>query len=151
MSQSLTSLYVHVIFSTKNRSPLLKDRNIRRRLHAYIAGSCNNMCCDPLEIGGVEDHVHMLTDFNRSLAIANFVRDLKRETSKWIKCIDSQLKDFSWQKGYGAFSISPIHVPALKVYIKNQEEHHKLEGYKEEFRRLCEKYNAGIDERYCWD
>jgi putative transposase len=144
-------IYLHIIFSTKNRRPFLRDKDFRLRLHAYLARVCNNMGCNALKIGGVEDHTHLLTQLARTVAIAKLVQELKRSSSKWIKSENSKLYEFSWQSGYGAFSISPSHVTPTDGYIERQEEHHRTESYKEEFRRLCKKYNIEIDERYCWD
>ncbi len=92
-----------------------------------------------------------LIRLSRKITVADFLRDLKRDSSKWVKPRSKPLDDFHWQNGYGAFSVSPSHVDALKAYIANQEEHHRHETYQEEFRRLCRKYGVEIDERYVWD
>jgi REP element-mobilizing transposase RayT len=104
-----------------------------------------------LRVGGTEDHVHILCRLSKTIDVATLIRELKRESSKWIKEQNPRLADFSWQKGYGAFSVSPSHVPALIEYILNQEEHHRRETFQDEYRRLCKKYGVDIDERYCWD
>ena len=151
MPQSLVQIYVHIIFSTKERSPFLKDRLFRESVHSYLAGSCNGLECPALIVGGVADHVHLLCRLGKQMEISNLIRDIKRQSSVWIKeqCPDLHL--FHWQKGYGAFSISPSHVPQLTEYIRNQETHHHKETFQEEFRRICAKYNVEIDERYVWD
>ncbi len=105
MAQSLAQIYVHIVFSTKNRQPFLKDKAFRERVHAYLKGICDNQDSPSLQIGGVEDHVHILCRLS--------------------KVEQPSLADFHWQNGYGAFSISPSHVETLKEYIKNQEEHHR--------------------------
>ena len=151
MPQSLVQLYVHLVFSTKDRRPFLRDLAIRGRMHAYLIGTCDNQQCPSLIIGGVEDHVHILCRLSKTLDVSTLIRELKRESSKWIKEAYPQLADFHWQNGYGAFSISPSHVEALKAYIKNQEEHHRRESFQDEFRRLCRKYGIEIDERYVWE
>jgi putative transposase len=151
MSQSLVQIYVHIVFSTKHRRPFLKDKEFRERTHAYLAGICKNIGCPALIVGGVEDHVHLLCRLGKRIAVADFIRDLKRDSSKWVKEERTDLSEFHWQSGYGAFSISPGHVEALKRYIANQEEHHRQETFQDEFRRLCEKYGLEIDERYVWD
>jgi putative transposase len=151
MSQSLVQIYVHIVFSTKNRVPYLKDKTFRSRTHAYLTGICKNLETPALIIGGVEDHVHLLCRLSKTLDISTFIRELKRNSSKWIKEENQQLFDFHWQNGYGAFSISPGHVEALKEYIANQEEHHHKETFQDEFRRLCQKYGVELDERYVWD
>lgn len=151
MSQSLTQVYLHIVFSTKHREPFLKDQSIRENLHAYLAGTCKNLESPSLIVGGVEDHVHILCRQSKTITISDHIRELKRESSKWIKQQDSSLESFYWQLGYGAFSISPSHIEALTQYIANQEEHHRTESFQDEFRRLCAKYGLEIDERYCWD
>lgn len=151
MSQSLVQIYLHIIFSTKNRQPFLKEKKSQEQIHAYLAGICRNLECPSLIIGGGEDHVHLLTRHSKNLSIADFLRELKRESSKWSKTIGRGLEVFSWENGYGAFSLSPSHVKAVKEYIANQEEHHRRESFQEEFRRICKKYGAEIDERYVWD
>ena len=151
MPQSLTQIYLHTVFSTKNRQPFLKDRDFRARVHAYLAGTCKNLECPAVIIGGVEDHVHGLCRFGKTIDVATFIRELKRESSKWIKAEQPRLSSFYWQAGYGAFSISPSHVESLKNYIANQEEHDRKVSYQDEFRRLCKKYGIELDERYAWD
>ncbi len=120
-------------------------------MHAYLAGSCKQLDCPALIVGGVEDHVHILCRLGKSIEVATLLRELKRESSKWVKSQETTLQSFQWQAGYGAFSISPAHVSALKEYIQNQEEHHRGESFQDEFRRLCQKYGVEIDERYVWD
>lgn len=151
MPQSLAQIYLHTVFSTKHRQPFLKDHDFRARVHAYLAGTCKNLDCPALIVGGVEDHVHLLCRFGKTIEVATFIRELKRESSKWIKTENPRLSDFYWQAGYGAFSISPSHVEALKKYVANQEEHHRRVSYQDEFRRLCKKYGIQLDERYAWD
>jgi REP element-mobilizing transposase RayT len=151
MPQSLAQIYLHLVFSTKHRQPFLKDRELRNRVHAYLVGICRNLDCPSLRIGGAEDHVHILCRFGKGIEIQNLLRDLKRDSSKWVKTQNPRLADFQWQAGYGAFSISPAHVPAMKQYIVDQEEHHRRETFQEESRRLCRKYGVQIDERYVWD
>lgn len=151
MPQSLTQIYLHVVFSTKDRRPYLRDGQLRKRLHAYLAGIFNNQGCPAVVVGGAEDHVHALCRFGKNIAVATLLRELKRDSSKWIKEQDPRLRGFHWQAGYGAFSVSPSHVETLKQYIANQEEHHRRESFQDEFRRLCRKYGIDIDERYAWD
>jgi REP element-mobilizing transposase RayT len=151
MSQSLVQIYVHIVFSIKNRQPFLKDAAFRERTHAYLHGICANQGSPSLRVGGSDDHVHLLCRLSKTLDVATLIRELKRDSSKWIKEQDTTLTEFRWQQGYGAFSVSPSHVPALQKYIANQVEHHRRESFQDEFRRLCEKYGVAIDERYCWD
>ena len=151
MPQSLVQIYVHIVFSTKNRAPYLQDRAVRDRLHAYLNGICENQGSPSLRVGGTKDHIHILCRLSKTLDVATLIRELKRDSSKWIKDENPRLADFYWQQGYGAFSVSPSHVDALIQYIANQEEHHRRETFQDEFRRLCKKYGVVIDERYVWD
>jgi REP element-mobilizing transposase RayT len=151
MSQSLVQIYLHLVFSTKNRFPFLKDPEFRPRVHAYLAGICRNLDCPSLRTGGVEDHVHILCRFGKGIALKDLLRDLKRDSSIWVKVEEPRLREFHWQVGYGAFSVSPAHVEELIQYIANQDEHHRHETYQDELRRLCKKYGVEIDERYVWD
>src|SRR5688572_29034573 len=151
MPQSLAQVYLHVVFSTKHREMFLDDPALRTEMHKYLSGACKNLQCPALETGGVGDHVHILCRLSRTMSIADLVAELKRESSKWIKVRDPRQAQFHWQDGYGAFSISPSHVDALRQYIRDQEEHHRTEGFQDEFRRLLEKYEIEYDERYVWD
>ena len=151
MSQSLAQVYLHLVFSTKYRQPFLKDEELREHAHAYLAGTCKKLDSPSLIVGGVEDHIHILCRQSKNIALKTLVGELKRESSKWVKTQEPELSEFYWQRGYGAFSISPSHVKALTEYIANQMEHHKTETFQDEFRRLCKKYELEIDERYVWD
>lgn len=151
MSQSLVQIYVHIVFSTKDRVAFLMDVPFRERVHAYLAGICNNQDCPALIVGGVADHVHILCRLGKQIDVSSLIREIKRDSSAWIKEQQSSLSRFYWQSGYGAFSISPSHVTALTHYIRDQEQHHSRESFQEEFRRICAKYGVPIDERYVWD
>ena len=151
MPQSLVHMYIHIVFSTKHRRPFLEDHELRDRTHRYLAGICKNRDCPALLVGGIADHVHLLCRLGKTIDVSDLIRDLKQDSSKWVKTEESRLPDFHWQQGYGAFSISPSHVNALKHYITNQEEHHRYETFQDELRRLCAKYGVEIDERYVWD
>ncbi len=151
MSQSLAQIYAHLIFSTKHRQPFLSDSVFRNQLHAYLAGICKNLQCPPIQIGGVADHVHVLCRLSKTTCTSDLVRDLKRDSTKWIHLERPTLFEFAWQAGFGAFSISPGHVSLLTEYIKNQDEHHRKESFQDELRRVCEKYSVDLDDRYAWD
>jgi putative transposase len=151
MSQSLAQIFVHLVFSTKQRQPFLDDRDLREEMHRYLGGTCNALDCPVLSVGGVADHVHVLCGLGRAITIADVVKDLKRESSKWAKDRPGQSSDFQWQSGYGAFSISPGHVKALIKYIDGQEEHHRAESFQDELRKILRKYGVEWDERYLWD
>ena len=151
MSQSLTHVLVHLVFSTKDRAPYLQDPKVRGQMHAYLVGACNNLSCPSLQIGGVEDHVHVLCRLGKTTSISDLIRELKRESSKWIKETHPRVGNFYWQAGYGGFSLSPEHAPALIKYIQNQEEHHKKESFQDELRRVLTANEVEWDERYVWD
>ncbi|MEX1096501.1 MAG: IS200/IS605 family transposase [Planctomycetales bacterium] len=150
MAQSLAQIYLHIVFSTKDRRPFLQNETVREELHVYLQGICKNQGSPSLIVGGVEDHVHILCRFGRTSSVAELLRELKRDSSKWIKGRDAEQALFDWQDGYGAFSVSPSHVPALKRYIAEQAEHHRKETFQDEFRRLLRKYGVEFDERYVW-
>lgn len=151
MPQSLVQIYLHIVFSTKNREPFLADKTIRAQMHRYLHGICEGQKCPSIAIGGVADHVHLLCRFSKNLAVADFLRELKSDSSAWIKDHAPDQRDFYWQAGYGTFSISPHHVEAVTNYILNQEAHHRTISFQDEFRQLCRKYGIDIDERYVWD
>ena len=150
MSQSLSNIILHLVFSTKDRRPLLRDAQ-RGQLHAYITGILKN-CESPLiEINSVRDHVHILFAQSKNHAPAKIIEQIKTASSAWIKTLDRWYLDFAWQTGYGEFSVSPIHVEPIRNYIRNQPEHHKQEDFQTEYRRFCQKNSKPLDERYAWD
>ena len=151
MPQSLSNVVVHIVFSTKNRQPWLREVD-RDRLYAYMATVLTNEVeSSAILIGGVEDHVHILCRLSRKFALMDVVKASKTETTKWIKKQGPALQDFHWQNGYGAFSVSASNVEQVKRYIARQEEHHKKMTFQEEFREICRRHGVAIDERYVWD
>ena len=150
MPQSLSSILIHLVFSTKDRRPLIRDEE-RGQLHAYITGILNNQDSPLLEINSVRDHIHTLFVQSKNHAPAKIVEQVKTASSGWIKSLDPWYHDFAWQGGYGEFSVSPMHVEAVREYIRNQAEHHKQEDFQTEYRRFCEKNCKPLDERYAWD
>ncbi len=150
MPQSLAQILVHLIFSTKNREAWLAD-DIRDELHAYIGGIIENQKGTLLKAGSVVDHIHLLIAHPRTCAPSEMVQDIKTGSSKWLKTKGARYQDFHWQSGYGLFSISPSHRPALERYIANQAEHHRRFSFQDEYRRLLKKYSIQLDERYVWD
>ena len=151
MPQSMVQNYVHLVFSTKDRIPFLSGLQVREEMHKYLGGICRNLRCPSIRIGGAEDHVHLAIRLSQTIALATLVRDLKRESSKWIKTKAFHLREFHWQAGYGAFSIAAWDLKKLIAYIDSQEEHHKRESFQDELRRLCKQYGVELDERYAWD
>lgn len=151
MSQSLSAVYLHLTFSTKNRVPCLRDSVLRSLLHAQLGAISRELDCAPVIVGGVEDHVHILGRFGRSLSQAEWVKELKRVSTGWIKAQESRLREFAWQTGYGVFSVSASNLEAVRTYIEKQEEHHKRLTFQEEYRALLRKHEQAWDERYVWD
>ena len=149
MPQSLSKVLVHLIFSTKQREPLIRPE-IRSRLHAYIAGILDNLKSPSLQTGGVADHVHVLFALGRTISQAELVEEVKKSSSKWMK-IEGGVPGFSWQAGYGAFSVGESQAGTVVRYIQNQEEHHRKVTFQEEYRKFLERYKAVYDERYVWD
>ncbi len=151
MPQSLANVIVHIVDSTKHRRPWLKDPNLRSELYAYKATILKNVDSQPILIGGVEDHVHILCLLSRKYAIKDVVQQSKTETSKWIKKQGPAYQDFHWQSGYGIFSVSQSNVDQAKRYVAGQEEHHRSMSYQNEFREICRRHGIDIDERYARD
>ena len=150
MSQSLASILVHIVFSTKHRKPMVQDSE-RDELHAYIGGIVSRLSGVLLRAGSVEDHIHLLVAHPRTCSPADLVQEIKTGSSKWIKTVDRRYEDFHWQSGYGMFSISPSHRKSVERYIDGQKEHHLKVSFQDEFRRLLKKYEIEFDERYVWD
>ena len=151
MPQSLARVVLHVVFSTKNRVPFLKDTELCARLHGYMAGVLQAIGCEPILINGVEDHVHILCNLSRTVTIAGLVETAKGSPSKWMKVQGPAYHDFYWQGGYGSFSVSQSNVEQVRAYVATQEEHHRGVSYQDEFRALCRKHGVEMDERYVWD
>ncbi|QEG39122.1 transposase [Roseimaritima ulvae] len=152
MSQSLARVYLHCVFSTKQRRPFLRDSGLRNELFPYMATVFKNeFNSHALRIGGVEDHIHALVTLPRVVTIAELIKVAKTETSKWVKQHAKGVSTFSWQGGYGAFSVSQSNVEAVSHYIDHQEKHHLKESFKDEFRKLCRRHGIELDERYAWD
>ena len=150
MAQSLASLHVHVIFSTKNREALLLE-NIRSDLHAYMATVLKNVGCATLLINSREEHVHLLFDLGRTVSISTAVEEVKKSSSKWIKPKGASFSKFAWQAGYGAFAVSESNVAEVRAYIANQAEHHRERSFQEEYRSFLDRHGIDYDERYVWD
>lgn len=150
ISQSLSNILIHVIFSTKNREPLIKAE-IEADLHKYIAKICMENDCQLFQIGGVADHIHLLISLSRTITISKLISEIKANSSRWIKRNVPQYNNFSWQNGYGAFSVSYTHFDAVCNYIAGQKEHHQKISFKEEFITILNKYKIQWDEKYIWD
>lgn len=150
MPHSLARLHVHLIFSTKNRVPLLRDA-VRESLHRYLAAVLQNTGCAATLINSVDDHVHILFELSRTKAISAVVEEIKTTSSKWIKTQGSEFSGFAWQAGYGAFSVSESGISAVREYIAGQQEHHQKRTFEDEYRSLLVRHNLDFDEHYLWD
>jgi putative transposase len=151
MPQSLAKILVHTVFSTKDRRPFLRDKALREELHRYHGGILGNLDCQPVIIGGVEDHVHLLCALSPTCEAAAMVKEVKRSSSLWLKTKAADLQDFAWQNGYGIFSIGFSQIAVVRDYIARQEEHHRKISFQDELRQLLRRYEIEFDERYVWD
>ena len=153
MPQSLNKVILHMVFSTKERVPLI-DTEIRPRLHAFMATVYRDIAppqSQAYRVGGVKDHVHIAGTLPRTVTISKLFEIIKKESSIWIKNQGAKYRDFYWQSGFGSFSVAPSQLDQLIRYIDNQKEHHKTVTFQDEFRSLLHKYNIEFDERYVWD
>jgi len=150
VSQSLARNLLHLIFSTKNRAPLLTAA-VRPELNSYLAGILRHWDSPAIVVGSVEDHVHLLFCLSRNHALSKVVEEVKKSSSKWVKVKGPAFAEFHWQNGYGAFSVSQSNVPAVRAYVERQEEHHRKVTFQEEFRAFLKRHGVEYDERYVWD
>ena len=150
MSQSISHILLHVIFSTKKREPLILPEIIEE-LHSYISAIARENDSQVYEIGGIEDHVHLLISLPRTLSVSKLVEEIKRGSSKWMKTKGSRYINFAWQRGYGVFSIGQSGYENLRQYIQKQKEHHQKFTFQEEYRNFLKKYCIAYDEKYVWD
>lgn len=150
MPQSLVKNYVHIIYSTKGRQPLINN-DINGELYSYIGGICKNLGCYPVKVGGHTDHIHLLCLLSQKIPLMKLLEETKSHSSKWIKTKGRLYSNFYWQNGYGAFSVNPAEVDVVKNYIQNQEEHHSRKTFQQEYRDFLKKYEVSYDERYVWD
>ena len=148
MAQSLSKVYIHCVFSTKNGEHLITDA-IRKDLHAYIIGTLSNIGSFVNEIYANSDHIHVLCTLPRTVTIAELISKIKTSSSKWIK--KQGIVNFSWQGGYGTFSVSSSKVVAVERYIQNQLQHHKKVSFQDELRKFFNEYNIDFDEKYVWN
>ncbi len=150
MPQSLSNILLHLVFSTKNRKPLIYP-DIEPELYAYIVSIHKTMQCPVLKIGGTSDHLHILCRLERIVTVSKLLEETKKSSSKWLKNKDKRLATFAWQAGYGAFSIGMSNVPALVNYIQQQKQHHQKFSFEDEYRLLLKKYQLNYDENHLWD
>lgn len=150
MSQSLVKNYVHIVFSTKHREDFI-DEKIEKELFPYIAVICKNLESNALQIGGTDNHIHILCLLSKKVALMRLVQEIKSYSSKWMKTKGKKYENFFWQDGYGAFSVTEENVLMMKNYIRNQRQHHQQIHYKDELIGILEKHRMKYDEKYLWD
>ena len=150
MSRSFSSVHIHLVFSTKDRRPFLREPGLRSEMHRYLGGVSKALDCQPLIVGGIADHVHILAGLGKTRSQAEWVRELKMVSSTWIKERQPKLADFAWQGGYGAFSVDTSSIERVRNYIARQEEHHRVRTFQDEFRDLLRDHGIEWDEEYIW-
>jgi len=150
MSQSLAKIYVHLIFSTKNRDRCL-PREIQTDLHSYMGGTLHGLGCVPIEINSEPDHAHLLFLLGRTITLSETIGSIKTSSNDWIRTRAPQVGQFHWQGGYGAFSVGQSGADDVRHYIRNQQEHHKHVSFQDEFRAFLKRYEVHYDEKYVWD
>jgi putative transposase len=150
MAQSLAKVYLHLIFSTKSREPIIADE-WRDELFRVLGGETNNIGCQSLVVGGVADHVHVLFQLSRTITIASAVKTIKASSSAWVNQTRGLPIEFHWQAGYAVFSVSQSQVETVREYILRQREHHANRTFQEELREFLRRYEVDWDECYVWD
>ena len=149
MPQSLSVVYIHLVFSTKERRPFLRETGLRQSVHAYLGEISKRLDCPPIVAGGVDDHIHLLARFGRTITQGEWVKELKRVSNEWIQ--KQGIQNFQWQGGYADFSVSQSNLEEVRAYIVRQEEHHRKMSFQDEMRAFLRKHAMEWDERYLWD
>lgn len=149
MAGTYTNLLYHLVFSTKNRLPLI-TRNLQQDLYSYIGGIIRGEGGTLLEIGGMREHVHLLTKFKPTKPVSGMLNRIKAKASKWVNEEKLKTRKFGWQDGYAAFSVSESQIASVRRYIRDQEKHHRRWSYQDELRGLLDKHGVEYDERYLW-
>ncbi len=150
MANTYTALNYHLIFSTKNREPWIRQ-DIEQRAWEYLGGIARKNGMTALCVGGIEDHIHILVRMPPVLSVSKALQLLKGASSHWIHEAFPELSGFAWQDGYGAFTVSQSALAETMKYIQNQRQHHQSRSFKEEYLAFLRKYEVEFDERYLWD
>lgn len=150
MPQSLAKIYVHVVFGTKHRIPWLVGE-VRPGLYAFVGSSLKEMDCQPIRIGGITDHIHLLLRLSKNHALSRVIERVKTDSSLWIKTQGSFFGDFAWQNGYGAFSVDSSRLQIVLNYVSNQEAHHQGLLFKDELGEMFVTHGLEYNEKYFWD
>jgi len=147
MSDSYTNLIYHLVFSTKDRRPLITAAH-ETRLYEYIGGIVRELGGISLELNGTEDHVHLLAKLRPDKSVSDVLRDLKSNATGWMHDVFPSMKNFCWQRGYGAFTVSQSNVEDVRDYIRRQKEHHRKISFREELIQFLKANEIKYDERY---
>ena len=150
MAHTFTHLLNHIVFSTKDRAPLL-DEDLKPRLFAYMGAIIRELGGQVILINGPTDHVHILTTIPARISLSDFMRDLKANSSGWVHKKFPDRRNFAWQTGYGAFAVSHSNLESVKEYIRTQEKHHRRHTFKEEFTAFLRRHEIEYNERYLWE
>lgn len=151
MPQSISKIWVHLVFSTKEQLKFLVNSDIRREAHACLSTILCSYDCPTLAVGGAEDHVHALLALSENYPLESIVEHLKQNSARWIKSYGPAFSNFDWQEGYGVFSVGPLQLDEVRDHILAQEEHHRNVSFEDEYRRLLNKHHLQFDEREVWD
>ena len=150
MPQSLSQVYAHLVFSTKDRESCLSAK-VQERLFPYLAAALNTQDSPAVKVGGHVDHVHLLYRLSKNRVPSKVIGEIKAASSRWLKEEFPNLRRFSWQAGYGLFSVGAVQLDAVADYVARQAKHHRTMTFKEEMRKFLERYGVEYDERYLWD
>ena len=150
MPSTYSNLLYHIIFSTKQREPLI-TLGWRDELYRYVAGILRGQDGLPLEIGGMPDHLHLVIRVRPDVSVSDIVRLVKANSSKWANERPDGMGRFAWQRGYGAFTVSVSQLDAVRQYVRSQEKHHRTRTFQEEFVEFLKHHGIEFDERYLWD
>lgn len=150
MANTFTSINVHIVFHVKSTGIKILNKDLERTF-SYIGGIINGIGGIPIEIGGIDNHIHILTSLPKNKSLSDFVKIIKSDSSRWIKTIDKYYNNFSWQEGYGAFSVSTTSVVKTINYIRNQNKHHTTMTFREEYKSLLDAYGIKYDDKYAFD
>jgi REP element-mobilizing transposase RayT len=147
MSQSYVQFYAHIVFHTKNNKKIIPGQ-IEDELYSYLGGILRNIKSLPIQIGGTDDHIHVLCTLPKTMSLADLTEEIKKSSSKWIKTKGEGYRNFYWQEGYGGFSVGWSQVETVKHYIRTQKQHHNKVSFMEEYRSLLDENGIEYDERY---
>lgn len=150
MPQSFSNTLIHIVFSTKNRVNFIDD-GIEKHLFGYLGRTCNKLNCNTIIVGGYRNHIHILCSLYRPMSQSVLVKNIKANSSKWMKTQGAKYLDFYWQDGFAVFSVSQSNSNKLIKYIQNQRQHHERKSFDNEYRELLSMHNIEFDEKYLWD